>query len=149
MRKIIAILICTTLIATLATPAFAANSPQVISSERIELDNGITVIDEVIKESSSRATDATYTRRRTFDDDGTVIAVIAFRATFRYDGSTVSVVSKSVTQTDTYEGWSYTQNSFTSSGGTVTLSGKLSKLLIINSSFTMSMTCDKNGNISY
>lgn len=149
MRKIIAILICTMLITTLAAPALAVESPQVISSEKITLENGITVSDEIIKESSGRATDATYTRRRTFDQDGTVIAVIAFRATFRYDGSTVSVVSKSVTQTDTYEGWSYTQNSFTSSGGTVTLSGKLSKLLIFNSSFTMSMTCDKNGNISY
>lgn len=40
------------------------------------------------------------------------------------------------------------QTSFTSSGGTVTLEGKLTKLLILNDPFTMTLTCDKNGNIS-
>lgn len=38
---------------------------------------------------------------------------------------------------------------FTFSGGTVTWEGKLAKWLIFNSSFTMGMTCDANGNISF
>ena len=77
------------------------------------------------------------------------MAIIAFSATYRYDGSSVSVISKTVIQTDVYNGWTFTQKSFTSSGGTVTLTGKLSKWLIFNNSISMSMTCDKNGNISY
>ena len=81
--------------------------------------------------------------------NGVVIGVIAMKGTFRYDGSTVSVASKSVTQTDTYEGWSYKQNSFTSSGGTVTLDAKLTKLIFLNIPFTMMLSCDKDGNISY
>lgn len=61
--------------------------------------------------------------------------------------TTVSVISKSVTQTDTYEGWNYVETSFTSSGGTVALAGKLTKLLIMRTSFTIGLECDANGNI--
>lgn len=78
-----------------------------------------------------------------------MIAVIAFTATYRFDGTSVSVVEKTVTQTDTYGGWGYKQTLFSSSGGTVTLEGKLSKWLVFNNSISMSMTCDKNGNITY
>lgn len=59
------------------------------------------------------------------------------------------MVSKSVTQSDTYDGWSYVQNSLTSSGGTVTLNAKLTKWIILNTSFTMTLSCDEDGNISY
>lgn len=113
------------------------------------LDNGIVVIDEVFRENNGRSTEDTYTRKRTFTDDGVTIAVIKLTATFRYDGSTVSVVSASVPQADTYEGWSYVRNSLTTSGGTVTLDAKLTKLLVLEIPFTMTITCDKNGNISY
>lgn len=113
------------------------------------LDNGIVVIDEVFRENNGRSTEDTYTRKRTFTDDGVTIAVIKLTATFRYDGSTVSVVSASVTQADTYEGWSYVRSSLTTSGGTVTLDAKLTKLLVLEIPFTMTITCDKNGNISY
>lgn len=113
------------------------------------LDNGIVVIDEVFRENNGRSTEDTYTRKRTFTDDGVTIAVIKLTATFRYDGSAVSVVSASVTQADTYEGWSYVRSSLTTSGGTVTLDAKLTKLLVLEIPFTMTITCDKNGNISY
>ena len=53
-----------------------------------------------------------------------------------------------MTQTTTYNGWNYQQNSFTSSGGTVTLDAKLTKLLFWNIEVDMSMTCDVNGNIT-
>ena len=58
-------------------------------------------------------------------------------------------MSKRVNQADTYEGWSYKQNSFTSSGGTITLDAKLTKLLVMNIPFTITLSCDKDGNISY
>jgi hypothetical protein len=45
------------------------------------------------------------------------------------------------------DGWSYTQSSLTTSGGTITLNGSVSKLLL-KYSFTLTLTCDKNGNIS-
>lgn len=64
-------------------------------------------------------------------------------------GTSVSVVSKTVTNTDTYNGYGYVQNSFTSSGGSVTLNARLTKWIVLNTPFTMTLSCDKNGNISY
>lgn len=154
MRKCLILLLCFILIVSLTIPAFATDYERttgtVILHREETLSNGITVIDEIVEVSQTRATGKTCTRTNTFKDGDTVIAVITFQATFKFDGTTVSVLSKSVTQTDTYAGWAFHQSSFTSSGGTVTLTGKLTKWLIFNSStFTMSLTCDKDGNVSY
>ena len=154
MKKSLILLLCIVFIVSMAIPIFATNyestNGNVLLYREETLSNGITVIDEIVESTQTRATGKTCTRTSTFKDGDTVIAVIAYQATFQYDGTTVSVLSKSVTQTDTYSGWSYTQNSFTSSGGTVTLTGKLTKWLIFNTTtFSLSLTCDKDGNISY
>lgn len=152
MKRILALCFCFVYFFMLTTPVSAsatAENGQVVSYQVIEVGNGITCVDEVIEYSNARSTDKTTERKRTFTQDGVVLAVIAFRATFRYDGSTVQVISKTVTQTETFDGWSYKQNSFTASGGTVTLDAKLTKLLIFNQPFTMILSCDKDGNISY
>ena len=148
MKKLLSLVLCLVLMTSIFCPAYATEQTNVIYSELIYLEDGISVLDELFVTSTPRSTDKTATRRQTYKKGDTVIGIIAFRATFRYDGSSVSVISKSVTQTDTYDGYSYSQTSFTSSGGTVTLEGKLSKLLVINLSFSMSLTCDKNGNLS-
>jgi hypothetical protein len=87
-------------------------------------------------------------KAQTYHKNGVVIAQIAVTASFQYDGKTVSVLSKKVYQKDTYQGWSFTQTSFTSSGGTVRLKGTLKKSGNSSVSVDLSMTCDKNGNIS-
>lgn len=150
MKRFLILIVCVAMLLTLSVSASAtSNDGTVIFHEETLTDDGLIVIDEVILYNQyARATNRTAERRRSFYDGDTLIAVIAFTATFRYHGSSVSVVSKSVTQTDTYESWSYKQNSFTSSGGTVTLSGKLTKWLIFNNSFTMGLVCDVNGNVS-
>ena len=148
MKRFLSCTLCLVLLTSIFCPAYATEQTEVIHSEVILLEDDVAVLDEIIVISSPRATDKTATRRKTISKGDTVIGIIAFQATFRYDGSNVSVISKSVTQTDTYDGYSYSQTSFTSSGGTVTLEGKLSKLLVYNHSFTMSLTCDKNGNLS-
>jgi hypothetical protein len=148
MKKVISLIICFAMLAALGIPTYAAEQTEVIYSQEIVLEDGTTIRDEIIVTSNARSTDKTATRKKTLTLADVVIGIIAFRATFRYDGSTVYVVSKSVTQTDTYDGWSYQQNSFSSSGGTVTLEGELTKLLFLNTSFSMSLTCDKNGNLS-
>lgn len=151
MRKFLALVLCFSLIISVSITTQAAEQGNVLLHQEIDLGNGLTVIDEVIECPQARTTyGKTVNRTRTFKDGDTVIAVIVFQATFHYDGTTVSVASKRVIQTDTYDGWHYKQTSFTSSGGTVTLSARLTKLLFIfNNPFTMSLTCDKNGNISY
>lgn len=150
MKRFLSLILCLSLIVSVSATAHATTQDNVIFSQVIDLGNGITVIDEVFECPQARTTyGKTVNRSATFKDGDTVIAVIVFQATFHYDGTTVSVASKSVIQTDTYDGWSYKQTSFTSSGGTVTLNAKLTKLLIFNNSFTMTLSCDKNGNISY
>lgn len=149
MKKIVSLCLCAILLFSLAIPVSATEADTVIWHQETKLDNDITVIDEVIEHSQMRSVSKGYTRQKTITSGDTVIAVIAIHGVFSYDGTTVSVVSKSVTQTDTYDGWSYKQNSFTSSSGTITLDAKLTKLLVLNISFTMTLSCDKNGNISY
>lgn len=65
-----------------------------------------------------------------------------------HDGSSVSVVSKELTKCETYDGWSFSSSSLTSSGGTITFSGTLKKGLWSSKSITLPLSCDKDGNIS-
>lgn len=152
MKRIIAFLCCLFLITSISPSASATHSTtdeNIVFYSQSDLGNGLVVIDEVIECTNARSANKTYERKKTLTYNGTTVGIIAIRGTFSYDGSTVSVVSKSVTQTDTYDGWSYKQNSFSSSGGTITLDAKLTKLLVMNIPFTMTLTCDKDGNISY
>ena len=130
--------------------AVSENTGDIISEQTVTED-GLTIIDKVIQypvQTRSSARTRTADHYKAIYSGDTLIAEITFRATFSYDGSSVFVVYKSVIQTDTYSGWTYTQQSFTSSGGTVTLEGKLRKLLVMNIPFTMGLTCDVNGNIT-
>lgn len=148
MKKLLAPILCVILVLSMVAPCYATSQSEVVFYEQTILEDGTVIIDEIIATTNARSTDLTAERRQTIHKGDTLIGSIAFRATYRYNGSTVSVVSKEVTRTDTYDGYKYKQTSFTSSGGTVTLEGKLTKLLIFNTSFTMTMTCDKNGNLS-
>lgn len=148
MKRILSLCITIILLISAATPVSAVDQGDPVLRNETILDCGIICIEEITVCSNARASQKQAVKNSTFKRDGTTIAVIAYEAVFQYDGSTVSVVSKSITQVDTYDGWSFKQNSFTSSGGTVTLTGKLSKLLILNTSVNLTLTCDKNGNIS-
>ena len=148
MKKIVSIILCLAALAGMLIPTYADTQKQVLSSTKTVLEDGTVVTDEIILYPETRA-NKTAERKKTFTRNDVVIAIVSFKATYSYSSSIVYVVSKSVTRSDTYDGWNYTQQSFTASGGTVTLSGKLNKLLVLNTSFTMTMTCDKSGNITY
>lgn len=151
MKKFLSFFFCLIILLSFAVSVSAVpiDNGTILISEETILEGGLTCVDEVILyPQQARASTRTAERRKSFYKDDTLIAIIAFTANYRFDGSSVSVLSKTVTQTDTYESWTYSQESFTSSGGTVTLAGKLKKWLIFTSSFTMSLTCDANGNIS-
>ena len=149
MKRTFSIVLLLIIIFSVATPASAVENRECVFYQETDICDGVVLIDEIIVYEQARTTTKAATRTRTIKNDSVVIAVIAMKATFRYDGSTVSVASKSITQTDTYEGWGYKQNSFTSSGGTVTLDAKLTKLIFLNIPFTMALSCDEDGNIFY
>ena len=150
MKKCSTLLLCMLLICSLLVPAAAQDtvSAQTVSTQTIDLGDGWTVTEELIINDQARTASRAATKKQSFSKNGEAIADIAITGLFRYDGSTVSVSSKVVSQKDTYNGWSFTQNSFTSSGGTITLTGKLTKPLRVSGSVNMKLTCDKNGNIS-
>lgn len=150
MKKVSTLLLCILLICSLLVPAAAQDtvSAQTVSTQTIDLGDGWTVTEELIINDQARTASRAATKKQSFSKNGEAIADIAITGVFRYDGSTVSVSSKVVSQKDTYNGWSFTQNSFTSSGGTITLTGKLTKPLRVSGSVNIKLTCDKNGNIS-
>lgn len=147
-KRLISLCCAMMLVFSLTIPVFAEEQQILISQEITELSDGIVLIDELYETMIARTATKEYTRRKTIKSNGTTIGIIAIKGKFSYDGTKVSVVSKSVTQTDTYNGWNYKQNSFTSSGGTIILDAKLTKRLIPSVAFTITMTCDKNGNVT-
>lgn len=149
MKKALVLLLCLFSLLNFISPVAVAQSFPLVTYKETTLDNGIVIIDNLTPLDTIRSNDTTYARTRTVKQNSATIAVIVLVATFRYDGNSVSVLSKSVTQSDTYDGWNYKQNSLTSSGGTVTLDAKLTKWLVMNIDIDMSITCDKNGNISW
>lgn len=148
MKQLITFCCVLAVLISLAVPAFANEQETLITQDVMEYGDGIVIIDELYEVAISRTSTKEYTRKNIIMSGGTTIGIVAIKGKFSYDGSKVSVVSKSVAQTDTYNGWNYKQNSFTSSGGTITLDAKLTKLVVANVPFTISLTCDKNGNVS-
>lgn len=150
MRKFTAIVICAALLLCLCNPVFAAEqSGQASTYSSGQVVNGLTIETRIVDITQTRATDVkTYECTQTLREDGEIIAVIVFEATFVYNGVTVGIMSKKVTSVNTYNGWSYQQISFTGANGTVTLTGRLVKGIILTDDFSLSITCDKDGNIS-
>ena len=146
MKRLIAFVLCVMLLVSSIPYAYAAEKSTYRNVWVME--NGITVTEEIIIENDSRAVQKPVTCRRTYrDEDQDLMAIIAMYVVFQYDGSTVRVVSKSMTQTDTYNGWNYEHNSYVTVGGKVTTKFYLSKTLY-SQLFSFSVTCDKDGNIT-
>lgn len=148
MKKLLTPIIAIILIVSMCPYAFAAEQGTEVFYQEIDLGNGIVIIDRITEYTNARAAGKTATRTKEIRENGILIGAITLFGEFRYDGTSATVFYKAVTRTDTYEGWSYRQNSLTSSGGTITLDAKLTKLFYQNIPFTISLTCDANGNIS-
>lgn len=152
MKKLISIVMTIAILMGISVPSFAADAPQEepIYTSVEELPGDVTVVTEIFKNiSSTYYYQISDTKRNTYyDRNDNIIAVIEITGTFSYDGSIVKVVSKSITREDTYNGWKFSKSSFTGSGGTIRLSGKLTKTGETSVSVSLSLACDKNGNIS-
>jgi len=148
-QKLVSLVYSAVLIFYLFVPPFASSGDVVLCLSETDLGNGITAVDEVLAHQKSCSRIGEYTLRRTFTRGGAEIAKIAVRGVFRYDGDSVSVVSTEALQADAYDGWRYSQDVHASSGGTIVLGGKLDKPLVGSIPFTMTLSCDKDGNVSY
>lgn len=131
-----------------AVNASAFNTMPTTVTQNVEhLENGITVITELTVSNNARAKEKTSSILKTYKYGNKTIGKIGINGKFRYDGKTVKVVSKSVKKQNLASGWSFSQDSFTSSGGTISLSGELEKSISENINIDITLSCDKDGNI--
>lgn len=148
MRNFAALFSLILLIGIMVPPAQATSTTyqdvEIIDTEfgRFEVEITTTVYD-LLARSGSRRADKTATVK----DGDAIIAQVTLSANFGFDGTTSWVISASGSHT-TYSGWSYGNESITSSGGTATLTATLSHLLHRNIAVNISLTCSPTGQIS-
>ena len=149
MRRVLSLILCMVSLLVLAVPAFAAERTDgnVVYRDEFTLEDGFTVVREIVDVSFARSAEKTYIQGWQIKSGSTVVANIEITATYHCDGRSVYVVSKTVSRADTYYGWSYTQNYLIAGGGTGTLSATLTKGTK-SMPITLALTCNKNGNIS-
>lgn len=150
MKRIGLTILCFILIISVSVPCAGAASAYERESnvQIIDLGNGVTAEETTTVFENARSSTRVAERNWSVKNGSTVIADISVKGTFRYDGSPVSVVSKELTQCETYDGWDFSSSSLTSSGGTITFSGTLKKSLWSSKPVSVTLSCDKNGNIS-
>lgn len=149
MKKMMSVFVCCVMMLSFSTPCYAASDIHVLSISNEQLENGVTVTTTVFEDSLVRNSTKTVTNQKEYKSGGTTIAIIAIKGTFSYNGSTSNVTSKSVSRKDTYGGWIFQQDSFTSGASSILLEGKLKKTLHASVGVDLTLACDKNGNISY
>lgn len=142
-------LFLTLLMFTMALPVNASNVETIQETEVIHTESGDIEVETVltVQDSLFASGSKTATKEQTYKADGEVIAEVSFSATFRYTG-----ISVSVTDTDssysTYDGWSYKNESISASGGTASLSAKLTHSLDSPIPVSISIKCTADGTIS-
>lgn len=130
-------------------PVNAASEEVYRETEIIHTEDGDIEVETVliIRDSLLRASSRTASKTKTYKSDGSVIGEVTLTATFRYDGSSVSVTDTDSSY-DTYDGWSYKSENITTSGGTAKLSAKLTKTSYVDVAVNVSIKCTANGTIS-
>lgn len=149
MKRVLSTILILFIISNFAVSADAIESHPYTEIAGIQTELAdISVEDELIIEDLPRQSTRKATRKQTYRRKDTVIAIIALTAEFSYTGSSVSVSSKRVTQSTTYDGWNYNQYSLSGIGGTVTLKGNLTKFAQPKVPVNLTITCDVHGNIT-
>lgn len=147
MKKLLAFLLSVLAGALLVLPCLAADNGTILYHEEIDLGDGVTVVEELVEYRFARTSEKFESLTRTFYRYGEKVAEITLSGNFSYSGTSALVKSGNVSKT-TYNGWTYSQNSLSNHGGTISLSATLSKSGCSSIAVNMSMTCDCNGNIS-
>lgn len=152
MRKIISVLVVLTLVfACLPTNSCAAEANE--NQNIIAFEDG-SYIEIVVEETISRATNTksghkTYTY---YDSTDTIEWQAKLSASFTYTGTTSSCTSASCTVTVYDSRWYEISNTTTRSGNAattaLTMGRKLLGITISKPEYTITLTCDKDGNLS-
>lgn len=147
MKKFSCVLVLTLLMGVM-TPIAQATSNVYLDSDAActefsDFEIETTTIVYSMARSNSIGADKIYTVK----SGGKIIAEITLSATFGYDGNTAWVTSASGSHT-TYDGWSYSNEKITKSGGTATLTARLTHAKNGTVAVNTSLTCSPTGQIS-
>ena len=140
------------LTALLPQYVFAAGSAN-DSAEIISLENGdyIVVTTEVYETRATQTKSANRKYSYT-TSSGDVEWVITLNGTFTYTGTTSACTASSCTVTVNDSSWYVVSKSASKSGSTaaanVTMGRKVLGITITKKDYTLTLTCDKNGNLS-
>ena len=148
MKKLFTLVLVLILAISMLPGVSAAEQGTVVSRQKVELENGVVIVDPLVEYDNARVMGKVAKRTKDVYFNEVLIARVTMVASFNYDGTTVSVTSASVTEKETYQGWGYAQDSLTTIGGTATLNARLTKLFYSSLPLTISITCDVNGNLS-
>ena len=139
-------LVC--LISAMALPVGATAESKVYqSTEFVYMEGyGQVQVDTtlVVQTSLLRASSKSAKKIQTYTYDGSEIATVTLSATFSYGDGKVSVTSASGSAS-TSGGWSYKSQSVVKSGGTASLTAKLTKLSYRDIPVSISMSCTTAG----
>ncbi len=126
----------------------AAETADTVEKYTIEdLGNGFTAETTfIIHGSDSRSSSTSATLVRTFKQDGSWIATVTFNASFGYNGISSGVLSTD-SSVSLKDGWSYTDQKITKSGGTATLTANLKKFPLVVP-VDMNIHCTPDGKLS-
>lgn len=121
----------------------------VVLYTRQTTQEGLTVVDEAIYyPEEAPANTVTADRVKQLYHGDTLVGQMVFRVTFAYDGTRVTVQSQELLRAEGFDHWHIRKTKLGSQDGTVTATGRLSKWLVLNIDFAMTLTCDPAGNIS-
>lgn len=130
-----------------------AEAAQVIDTRIEYLPDG-SYIETVITESVSRAsgTKTGSKAQRLVDSDGTELWNIRLQGTFSYNGTSATCTNAVCTVTVSADNWYVVSKSAGKSGATasaeVTMGKKFLGITISKPEYSLTLTCDKNGNLS-
>lgn len=148
MKKYFSLFLAFLMVATII-PVGATFKEVYRETEIIHTEDGDFEVETVLSIHNSllRANSRTASKTQSVKQNGTAVAEVTLTATFRYTGSSVSVTDTDSDYT-TYNGWSYKNESISTSGGTASLSASLTKLLAGTVPVSISITCTPSGAIS-
>lgn len=111
------------------------------------LGNNSYYVDTIYQPSFARS-GINGQKTRSYYDSGKLAWTLTVNGSFSYNGTSSSCIGSSVTYTINDGAWSKTSTSSTSNGNTATAYGSFRKNNGQTGSTSVSLSCDRNGNLS-
>ncbi len=152
MKKLLSLSLSLLLLFSLSCVAFASNEPQkLVHEETVLLENGDSVTITLYESDStgySERSNKTASKKYTYrNSSGSSLWTLTLRASFSYNGSSSSANNASTSYSISNRDWSCDSHDAYTSGNTAYGEGTFSSSFGASKSASLSIRCDKNGNV--